>query len=418
MSDNLLDTTVCSSLQLFQNNQFGKLRVIVRDGEPWFVAKDVCKCLELENVSQACARLDEDEVSSLTSNDVGENIGDFDFSNGGRLPLIVSEPGLYSLVGSSKKPEAKAFKRWVNHEVLPSIRKTGSYSVQPQPVPPPSYMIENSIERAERWIEEEKARLALASELSDTRLELQDTAKELDETQEALEDEIAQHAKDNEDFCEGVRILNRQKAQISSEREAKALARNADVVQREKIATWMTYVQKKQMGTLRLGKYRIDALLGTVWMRSCLNMDKYKDVKKWATYTATRRVTLRLANALEIAPKEASSLRECYVKAKMYGIPFEQACFDDGITPNERASRILSDCVSVVDTYECKKGDGETKFSPVYAYSIEVLGEVLCAMIDSKGLATWLRDDTSKDDFAWWVVEKASENYGIPVEVE
>lgn len=115
----MLDTTVSNSLQLFQNAGF-KVRVIMRDGEPWFVAKDVCTCLEIANVSDACSRLDEDERGIVST----------DTPSGKQEMLIVSEPGLYSLIGSSKKPEAKAFKRWVNHEVLPSIRKTGGYGIR------------------------------------------------------------------------------------------------------------------------------------------------------------------------------------------------------------------------------------------------------------------------------------------------
>ena len=107
-----------SALKLFENPQF-RVRVIMRLGDPWFVAKDACDCLELGNVSQTCSRLDEDERGIVLT----------DTPSGKQEMLIVSEPGLYSLIGSSKKPEAKAFKRWVNHEVLPSIRKTGSYSV-------------------------------------------------------------------------------------------------------------------------------------------------------------------------------------------------------------------------------------------------------------------------------------------------
>ena len=83
--------------------------------EPWFVAKDVCDCLELGNPSQAIARLEDDE-RWLISNEALRANGE---------TAVVSEPGLYSLVLGSREPEAKAFKRWVTHEVLPSIRKTG-----------------------------------------------------------------------------------------------------------------------------------------------------------------------------------------------------------------------------------------------------------------------------------------------------
>lgn len=407
MSDNCLDTTVSSSLQLFQNAQF-KVRVIMRDGEPWLVARDVAACIEHKDVSTMCKLCrDKDKVvvraNDLTSAELA------DVKN--REYTLISESGLYRILAKCNLPKCDPFESWVFDEVLPAIRKTGRYSIKQ-----PSYIIDDEIERAERWIAEEKERRALALELQGAKAELEDTAKELDETQEALEDEIAQHAKDNEDFCEGVKILNRQKAQISGEREARALARNADVVQREKIATWMTYVQKKQMGTLRLGKYKVESLLGTTWMRSCLDLDKIKDVKRWMTYTATRRVTIRVSNALDIAPKEVSKLRECYVQSKMYGIPFERVCYENDTLPNDYAYRIFADCVSVEDTYECKKGNGETKLSPVFAYSVEILGEVLCAMIDAKALNEWLRDDTNKDDFAWWVVEKASSNYDLPVD--
>lgn len=119
MQAEMLDSTISNSLQLFTDKGF-RVRVLMRDGEPWFVAKDVCTCLEIANVSDACSRLDEDERGIVST----------DTPSGKQEMLIVSEPGLYSLIGSSKKPEAKAFKRWVNHEVLPSIRKTGGYGIR------------------------------------------------------------------------------------------------------------------------------------------------------------------------------------------------------------------------------------------------------------------------------------------------
>lgn len=84
------------------------------DGQPWFVAADVARILEIGNPSQAMTRLDDDERTLI--------------SNEGRDLNVVSEAGLYSLILGSRKPEAKAFKRWVTHEVLPAIRRHGSYT--------------------------------------------------------------------------------------------------------------------------------------------------------------------------------------------------------------------------------------------------------------------------------------------------
>lgn len=88
-------------------------------GDPWFIAKDICDVLELDNVTNALRALDSDEKSNITNCNVAQN--------GGRAPLIVSEAGFYKLVLRSRKPVAKEFQRWVTHEVLPQIRRTGGY---------------------------------------------------------------------------------------------------------------------------------------------------------------------------------------------------------------------------------------------------------------------------------------------------
>lgn len=88
-------------------------------GEPWFVAKDVCDILELNNITEALRPLDDDEKTNFRNSEVAQS--------GGRAPIIISEPGLYKLIMRSRKPEAKDFQRWVTHEVLPQIRKTGGY---------------------------------------------------------------------------------------------------------------------------------------------------------------------------------------------------------------------------------------------------------------------------------------------------
>lgn len=105
-----------------------QVRVVFIDGEPWFVAQDVCSILDLDNVSRALSRLDDDEIKQLDYKTI------ITLSNDPSVARLsaVSESGLYSLTLSSRKPQAKDFKRWVTREVLPSIRKTGSYSIAPQ----------------------------------------------------------------------------------------------------------------------------------------------------------------------------------------------------------------------------------------------------------------------------------------------
>lgn len=98
------------------------VRVALQDGEPWFVAADVCRVLDVTNPRDAVAGLDDDERMTVANTD-----GHSGQRGGAQSFNIISEAGLYSLIFRSRKPQAKAFKRWVTHEVLPTIRKTGSY---------------------------------------------------------------------------------------------------------------------------------------------------------------------------------------------------------------------------------------------------------------------------------------------------
>lgn len=106
-----------NNVQVFNNDRFGEVRSVVKDGEPWFVAVDVCKALEIKNNRDALGRLDDDEKGVVSTDTLGgeQEVG------------VVNESGLYTLVLGSRKPEAKAFKRWITHDVIPAIRKTGGY---------------------------------------------------------------------------------------------------------------------------------------------------------------------------------------------------------------------------------------------------------------------------------------------------
>ena len=103
--------------QLFRFNE-NNLRVVMKENEPWFVASDVCTILEIGNTSAAVGRLEEEEKGLIIVDTLG----------GSQSVIGVNESGIYELVWGSRKLEAKKFKKWIKNDVLPSIRKTGSYN--------------------------------------------------------------------------------------------------------------------------------------------------------------------------------------------------------------------------------------------------------------------------------------------------
>lgn len=163
-----------NELQVFNNAMFGNVRIILQDNEPWFVAKDVCDCLEHTNPTMALQRLDDDERSKLNLGRQGE-------------ANVVNEYGLYSLVLSSRKPEAKEFKRWITHEVLPSLRKYGTYSMNiPRTLPDALKAYANEIEahnQTRALLEEQKPKVLFADAVStsDTDILIGDLAKLLNQ---------------------------------------------------------------------------------------------------------------------------------------------------------------------------------------------------------------------------------------------
>lgn len=145
-----------NEVTIFENPEFGKIRTMLMDGEPYFVGKDVAGILGYAKPENAVAtHVDEDDTLKQ---------GVIDGMGRTQKTTIINESGMYSLIPGSKLPTAKKFKRWVTSEVLPSIRKTGSYSIQKKS---DSYTIDDPIERAKRWIEEAEARKALESKIKE-----------------------------------------------------------------------------------------------------------------------------------------------------------------------------------------------------------------------------------------------------------
>lgn len=138
-----------NKLQVFNNEELGQVRTVVNGEDVWFVAKDVCEVLEIKNTTQAMQKLDPEERTMF-------NIGRQGETN------IINESGLYSLIMTSRKPQAKAFKKWVTSEVLPSIRKHGAYmtdQVLEQAVTNPDFAIGLLTK-----LKEEKEKLAAAQQ--------------------------------------------------------------------------------------------------------------------------------------------------------------------------------------------------------------------------------------------------------------
>lgn len=157
-----------TEIQTFNFNTAPLRTLTDKNGDPWFVAKDVCDILEISNPSDALQSLYDDEKTNLGNSYV--------WSEPGRRPLIISEPGLYRLVMRSRKPEAKDFQRWVTHEVLPSIRKHGIYATEAtidQILADPDFGI-----RLLTSLKEERAK----------RIEAENQIKELEPKAKALED--------------------------------------------------------------------------------------------------------------------------------------------------------------------------------------------------------------------------------------
>lgn len=104
-------------VKIFENEKFGQIRTITKDGEPWFVLADVCRALEIRNSRMVAGRLDKDELMSVKLTSGGQR----------REMTVINESGLYAVIIRSDKPQAQSFRKWLTSEVIPTIRRTGGY---------------------------------------------------------------------------------------------------------------------------------------------------------------------------------------------------------------------------------------------------------------------------------------------------
>ena len=138
-----------NDIKVFNNDEFGEVRAFNEDEQIFFVAKDVCRALALSNPRSSLALLEDDEKGVHT----------VDTPGGEQEMTVVTEPGFYRLVLKSRKPEAKAFQRWVTHEVLPALRREGGYMAARADETPEETMA-RAVLLAQKTIDRQRARVA------------------------------------------------------------------------------------------------------------------------------------------------------------------------------------------------------------------------------------------------------------------
>ena len=145
-----------NEMMIFSNPEFGNVRTVMINGIPWFVGIDVAKALGYAKPNEAIRTNTNKEDTSIA--------GVSDANNHTQQMIVINESGLYDMIFDSRLPKAKDFRHWVTVDVLPSIRKTGKYEVKQIQ---DSYQIEDPIERAKRWIEEQQEKQLLEQKVQE-----------------------------------------------------------------------------------------------------------------------------------------------------------------------------------------------------------------------------------------------------------
>lgn len=225
------NTIANTAIQLFENNNFGSIRTVLIDGEPWFVGKDVAAALGYSDTAQAIRKHVEEEDKGVV---------EMTTPGGIQKITIINEPGIYSLALSSKLPSAKSFQRWITHDVIPTLRTTGVYYMQVPKTYPEAL-------RALAAAEEEKAQLKEEKLVLEAKIESDKDKVEWAETCELSDDVIS--------FGDYAKVLHKRDGiQIGRNRLFK-LARDEQILD-ERNMPYQTYLDR---GWFEVEEYPIRA---------------------------------------------------------------------------------------------------------------------------------------------------------------
>lgn len=222
-----------NELQVFENPAFGKVRTIQKNSEILFVAADVCKALSISKYRDAVSRLEADERESVQVDTLGGN----------QKMTAVNEYGLYSLVLTSRKPEAKTFKRWITHEVIPAIRKHGGYLTN---------------DKIEKVLTDPDTIIKLATSLKQERAKREEAEKQLKEAEPKVIFADAVSASDNTILIgELAKIIKQNGCEIGQKRMFEWMRNNGYLIKQKGEDYNLPTQRAMKMGLFRIKKTAI-----------------------------------------------------------------------------------------------------------------------------------------------------------------
>lgn len=385
------DSVKQDAIRLFKNDLGFNVRVVMRDGKPWFVAKDVADCIEHKDVTTMCRLCrDRDRIvvrpSDLTSAALA------DVKN--REYTLVSESGLYRILAKCNLPKCETFESWVFDEVLPSIRKTGSYSIiQTQPT---IY---------------DYARALIAEKEHSDALEAQNKALEAERDEALHAESLAKEASD-QSFKARATAMGR----LSNIR-----FRENDVKASERMAAYGHPSRNK--------KFTVQNVMEAAWFQLLFKASQserfyngnpawkplIKSLKRLLSLKANNVVRHELENRFheELSATKAKKVFSLWMKAKEGGTPFHESLAE--INLGEMAVSLgsfIDELVCLSERYEYTRSNGDTAYGIVYGYAYDIWARVLSSLY-FREISDYLRDNVDPDDFENTLYSVRSECYGL-----
>ena len=385
------DSVKQGAIRLFENDLGFNVRVVTRDDEPWFVAKDVAACIEYSNVTKMCELCrDKDKIvvniDDLKTNDL--------LVLGNRGLTCVSESGLYRILAKCNLPKCEPFESWVFDEVLPSIRKTGSYSImQTQPT---IY---------------DYARALIAEKERSDALKAQNKALQAERDEALHAESLAKEASD-QSFKARATAMGR----LSNIR-----FRENDVKASERMAANGHPSKNK--------KFTVQNVMDVAWFQMLFKASQserfyngnpawkplIKSLKRLLSLKANNVVRHELENRFheELSATKAKKVFSLWMKAKEGGTPFHESLVE--IDLGDMAVRLggyIDEMVCLSERYSYTRSNGDTAYGIVYGYAYDIWARVLSSLY-VREIEDYLRDNVEPDDFENTLYSVRSECYGL-----